>query len=53
MTELGRLSTAMVPPMRSDGSLDVDRARLAADLLAIGSDGVVLARAARLRRPRQ
>ncbi|MEE9277502.1 MAG: 4-hydroxy-tetrahydrodipicolinate synthase [Dehalococcoidia bacterium] len=44
MAELGRLLTAMVTPMRADGSLDVAQAqRLAAALLESGSDGLVIA----------
>ncbi len=43
MTELGRLFTAMVTPMRPDESVDVDQAkRLARALLETGSDGLVV-----------
>ncbi len=43
MTELGRLFTAMVTPMRPDESVDVDQAkRLARSLLETGSDGLVV-----------
>lgn len=42
-TELGRLFTAMVTPMRPDGSLDLEQAkRLAAALLETGSEGLVV-----------
>lgn len=42
--ELARLLTAMVTPMREDGSVDYDAARrLARILVADGSDGVVVA----------
>ena len=41
---LGRLYTAMVTPMREDGSIDVEQAQtLAAALIESGSDGVVVA----------
>lgn len=44
MAELGRLYTAMVTPMREDGSVDVEQAQaLASALLDSGSDGVVVA----------
>lgn len=44
MPEFGRLLTAMVTPFASDGSVDYQAARrLALDLLASGSDGVVVA----------
>src|SRR5438309_1899837 len=44
MTEIGRLLTAMITPMRPDGAVDYDAAqRLAALLVADGSDGVVVA----------
>ena len=44
MTEIGRLLTAMITPMRADGAIDYDAAqRLAALLVADGSDGVVVA----------
>lgn len=43
MTELGRLLTAMVTPLRGDGGLAVDNAkRLATALLESGSDGLVI-----------
>ena len=43
MIELGRLFTAMVTPMRSDESVDVDQAkRLGRALLETGSDGLVV-----------
>ena len=43
MADLGRLLTAMVTPMRADGSVDVEQAkRLAIALLDSGSDGVVV-----------
>ena len=43
MTELGRLFTAMVTPMRPDRSVDVEQAkRLAAALLETGSEGLVV-----------
>ena len=43
MTELRRLFTAMVTPMRPDESVDVDQAkRLARALLETGSDGLVV-----------
>ena len=43
MTELGRLFTAMVTPMRSDESVDIDQAkRLGRALLETGSDGLVV-----------
>ncbi len=43
MTELGRLFTAMVTPMRADESVDVDQAkRLGRALLETGSDGLVV-----------
>ena len=42
--ELGRILTAMVTPMRADGSVDLEQAkRLAAAIIDCGSDGVVLA----------
>lgn len=42
--EFGRILTAMVTPMRADGSLDVEQAkRLAAAIIDSGSNGVVLA----------
>jgi 4-hydroxy-tetrahydrodipicolinate synthase len=42
--EFGRLITAMVTPMREDGSVDYDRAvDLAKGLAASGSDGLVVA----------
>lgn len=42
--EWGRLYTAMVTPMREDGSIDVEQAQaLAAALIESGSDGVVVA----------
>ena len=42
--EIGRILTAMVTPMRADGSLDIDQAkRLAAALFESGSEGIVLA----------
>ncbi|HUZ86306.1 MAG TPA: 4-hydroxy-tetrahydrodipicolinate synthase [Candidatus Baltobacterales bacterium] len=41
--ELGRLLTAMITPFKADGALDLDAAeRLAAQLVADGSDGVVV-----------
>lgn len=41
---LGRLYTAMVTPMREDGSIDVEQAQaLAVALIESGSDGVVVA----------
>ena len=44
MAEIGRILTAMVTPMRDDGSVDVEQAtRLAAALLESGSDGIVVA----------
>ncbi len=43
-TNWGRLYTAMVTPMREDGSIDVEQAQsLAAALIQSGSDGVVVA----------
>ncbi len=43
MAEIGRVLTAMVTPLREDGSLDVEQAqRLAAALLRSGSDGLVV-----------
>ena len=43
MAELGRLFTAMVTPMRGDGSVDLEQAkRLTAALLESGSEGVVV-----------
>ncbi len=43
MVDLGRLLTAMVTPMRADGSVNVEQAkRLAVALLDSGSDGVVV-----------
>ena len=43
MTELGRVFTAMVTPMRDDGSVDVEQAKaLAAALLESGSEGLVV-----------
>ena len=42
-TEIGRLLTAMITPFKADGSVDHDAAaRLAALLVADGSDGVVV-----------
>ena len=43
MVELGRLFTAMVTPMRADGTVDMEQAkRLATALLDSGSDGLVV-----------
>ena len=43
MAELGRLLTAMITPFKDDGSVDYGAAeRLAATLVADGSDGVVV-----------
>ena len=43
MTEMGRVFTAMVTPMREDGSVDMEQAKgLAAALLESGSDGLVV-----------
>jgi 4-hydroxy-tetrahydrodipicolinate synthase len=43
MVELGRLLTAMITPFKADGSVDSGAAeRLAAQLVADGSDGVVV-----------
>jgi len=43
MKELGRLITAMVTPMKADGSVDYEQAsRLAVKLMDSGSDGVVV-----------
>jgi len=43
MKELGRLITAMVTPMKADGSVDYEQAsRLAIKLMDSGSDGVVV-----------
>ena len=43
MKELGRLITAMVTPMKADGSVDYEQAcRLALALIDSGSDGVVI-----------
>ena len=42
--EIGRLLTAMITPFNQDGSVDYEAAeRLAAILVADGSDGVVVA----------
>lgn len=43
-TEIGRLLTAMITPFKADGSVDYTAAeKLAAQLVADGSDGVVVA----------
>lgn len=43
MKELGRLITAMVTPMKADGSVDYEQAKkLAVKLMDSGSDGVVV-----------
>ena len=43
MKELGRLITAMVTPMKADGSVDYKQAcKLAMALIDSGSDGVVV-----------
>jgi len=42
--DFGRILTAMVTPMRADGSVNVEQAkRLAAALMDSGSNGVVIA----------